>query len=107
MIRKKQNIVPVRQGKDFRSSGRNIVVIKIGREHRSTNIRREYNRELNGEVKGKTGIVPPDSPSRKIVKKVTGIWGVFRTDMDLSAVQIISRVKMIFMYHLLRYAGLI
>ena len=31
MIRKKQNIVPVRQGKVFRSSGRNIVVIRMSR----------------------------------------------------------------------------
>lgn len=48
---------------------------------------------------------PTDTAQLDSGEKANGILESFRTDMDLFAVQIISQVKMIFMYHRLRYAG--
>ena len=49
--------------------------------------------------------IRPIRHSLTVEKKQMVFWRSFRTDMDLFAVQIISQVKMIFMYHRLRYAG--
>lgn len=75
MIRKKQNIVPVRQEglqeqrKEYRSD-------KNEQEHRNTNIRREYNREYNRESVRENGNVLSESTQLDSGEKANGILEV-------------------------------
>ena len=107
MIRKKQNIVPVRQGKDFRSSGRNIVVIRMSRNTEAQISAESTTVNITGKLQGRTGMSRQNPPSWTVVKRLTGSWRSFRMDMDLSAVRISCRVKMMCMYCRHRSAALI
>ena len=76
MIRKKQNIVPVRQGKDFQEQRKEYRSDKNEQEHRNTNIRREYNREYNREATRENGNVPSESTQLDSGEKANGILEV-------------------------------
>lgn len=107
MIRKKQNIVPVRQGKDFRSSGRNIVVIRMSRNTEAQISAESTTVNITGKLQGRTGMSRQNPPSWTVVKRLTGSWRSFRMDMALSDVRIICRVRTTFMFLLPRSAALI
>ena len=107
MIRKKQNIVPVRQGKDFRSSGRNIVVIRMSRNTEAQISAESTTVNITGKLQGRTGMSRQNPPSWTVVKRLTGSWRSFRMDMVLSDVRIICRVRTTFMFLLPRSAALI
>ena len=107
MIRKKQNIVPVRQVKDFRSSGRNIVVIRMSRNTEAQISAESTTVNITGKLQGRTGMSRQNPPSWTVVKRLTGSWRSFRMDMALSDVRIICRVRTTFMFLLPRSAALI
>lgn len=106
MIRKKQNIVPVRQGKDFRSSGRNIVVIRMSRNTEAQISAESTTVNITGKLQGRTGMSRQNPPSWTVVKRLTGSWRSFRMDMALSDVRIICRVRTTFMFLIPRSAAL-
>ena len=103
----KQNIVPVRQGKDFRSSGRNIVVIRMSRNTETQISAESTTVNITGKLQGRTGMSRQNPPSWTVAKRLTGSWRSFRMDMALSDVRIICRVRTTFMFLLPRSAALI
>ena len=92
---------------DFRSSGRNIVVIRMSRNTEAQISAESTTVNITGKLQGRTGMSRQNPPSWTVVKRLTGSWRSFRMDMALSDVRIICRVRTTFMFLLPRSADLI